>query len=389
MAKNDAAEQAPANAESEESSTAKARTAPAPDDSRKPDSPTDVTKPSWKYIAKKTLREFTKDQCPDLAASLTYYSVLSLFPALLALVSLLGIFGQAEKTTGALLEIVQGFAPGDTVDAIRGPIQQLSSSSAAGLTLVIGILTALWSASGYVGAFARAMNRVYEIDEGRPFIKLRGTVLAVTVVNLLIVVVLAAMLVLTGPVAESIGNVIGLGGAFLTVWNIVKWPVIGVLVVVAIAILYYATPNVKQPKFRWMSLGSFIALVIFLLASLGFALYVANFSSYDKTYGAIGGVIVSLLWLWILNMSLLFGAEFDAEMERGRQLQAGIEAEETIQLPPRDTKKSDKQQVKDEEDVRRGRELRERHSRAESVEEKLTQRDAGSSLTGASKVDRT
>ena len=293
MAKNDAAEHAPTNAETDESSTAKARTAPAPDDSRKPDSPTDVTKPSWKYIAKKTLREFTKDQCPDLAASLTYYAVLSLFPALLALVSLLGIFGQADKTTGALLEIVQGFAPADTVDAIREPIQKLTSSSAAGLTLVIGLLTALWSASGYVGAFARAMNRVYEIDEGRPFVKLRGTILGVTIVNLLIVVVLAAMLVLTGPVAESVGDAIGLGGAFLTIWNIAKWPVMVVLVVLAIAILYYATPNVKQPKFRWMSLGSLIALVIFLLASLGFALYVANFSSYNETYGAIGGVIVS------------------------------------------------------------------------------------------------
>ena len=365
MAKNDAAEHTPTNAETDESSTAKARTAPAPDDSRKPDSPADVTKPSWKYIAKKTLREFTKDQCPDLAAALTYYAVLSLFPALLALVSLLGIFGQADKTTGALLEIVQGFAPADTVDAIREPIQKLTSSSAAGLTLVIGLLTALWSASGYVGAFARAMNRVYEIDEGRPFIKLRGTVLGVTIVNLLIVVVLAAMLVLTGPVAESVGDAIGLGGAFLTVWNIVKWPVMVVLVVLAIAILYYATPNVKQPKFRWMSLGSLIALVIFLLASLGFALYVANFSSYNETYGTIGGVIVSLLWLWILNMSLLFGAEFDAEMERGRQLQAGIEAEETIQLPPRDTKKSDKLQEKEEEDIRHGRELREQHGAAD------------------------
>ncbi|MET4093610.1 YihY/virulence factor BrkB family protein [Arthrobacter sp. UYCu712] len=362
MAKNDAAERpAAVDAETEDSSTSKARTAPAPDDSRKPDSPTDVTKPSWQYIAKKTLREFTKDQCPDLAAALTYYSVLSLFPALLALVSLLGIFGQAEKTTGALLDIVQGFAPPDTMDAIREPVQQLSSSSAAGFTLAIGIVTALWSASGYVGAFARAMNRVYEIDEGRPFIKLRGTVLGVTVVNMLIVVVLAAMLVLTGPVAESVGNAIGLGGAFLTVWNIVKWPVMVLLVVLAIAILYYATPNVKQPRFRWMSLGSFIALVIFLLASLGFAFYVANFSSYNKTYGAIGGVIVALLWLWILNISLLFGAEFDAEMERGRQLQAGIEAEQTIQLPPRDTKQSDKLQAREEDDVRRGRELREQH----------------------------
>jgi len=363
MAKNPtkAENESMTDAETDESSTAKARTAPAPDDSRKPDSPADVTKPSWKYIAKKTLREFTKDQCPDLAAALTYYAVLSIFPALLALVSLLGIFGDAKKTTSALMEIVQGFAPGDTVDAIRQPIEQLSSSSAAGLTLVLGILTALWSASGYVGAFGRAMNRIYEIDEGRPFIKLRGTMLAVTIAAVLIVLVLSAMLVLSGPVADAVGNSIGLGGAVLTAWNILKWPVILLLVILVIAILYYATPNVKQPKFRWMSLGSAIALVIFLLASLAFAFYVANFNSYEKTYGAIGGVIISLLWLWILNMSLLFGAEFDAEMERGRQLQAGIEAEETIQLPPRDTKQSDKLQAREEEDIRRGRELREQH----------------------------
>ncbi|ABK01746.1 putative ribonuclease BN [Arthrobacter sp. FB24] len=366
MAKNPATENGTAarpDAETQESSTAKARTAPAPDDSRKPDSPADVSKPSWKYIAKKTFREFTKDQCPDLAAALTYYSVLSIFPALLALVSLLGIFGDAQKTTSGLLDIVQGIAPGDTVNTIRPVVEDLSSSPAAGFTLVIGLLTALWSASGYVGAFGRAMNRVYEVDEGRPFLKLRGTMLGVTVVNLLIVVVLAAMLVLSGPVAESVGNVIGLGDAFLAVWNIAKWPVMLVLVIAAIAVLFYATPNVKQPKFRWMSMGSAIALVVFLLASLAFGFYVANFNSYNKTYGAIGGVIIALLWLWILNMSLLFGAEFDAEMERGRQLQAGIEAEETIQLPPRDTKQSDKLQVREEEDIRRGRDLRERHER--------------------------
>ena len=231
---------------------------------------------------------------------------------------------------------------------------------------MIGILTALWSASGYVGAFGRAMNRIYEIDEGRPFVKLRGTMLAVTIATVLIVVLLAAMLVLSGPVAESVGNALGLGDVVLTIWNIAKWPLIVLLVVAAIAILYYATPNVKQPKFRWMSLGSLIALVIFLLASLAFGFYVANFSSYNETYGTIGGVIISLLWLWILNMSLLFGAEFDAEMERGRQLQAGIEAEETIQLPPRDTKQSDKLQAREEEDIQRGRELRERSSNADT-----------------------
>ncbi|MCY1234651.1 YihY family inner membrane protein [compost metagenome] len=277
--------------------------------------------------------------------------------------SLLGIFGNAQKTTSALLDIVQGIAPGETVNTIRPVVEDLAGSSAAGFTLVLGLLTALWSASGYVGAFGRAMNRVYEVDEGRPFLKLRGTMLGVTVVNLLIVVVLAAMLVLSGPVAESVGNVIGLGDAFLAVWNIAKWPVMLVLVIAAIAVLFYATPNVKQPKFRWMSMGSAIALVVFLLASLAFGFYVANFNSYNKTYGAIGGVIIALLWLWILNMSLLFGAEFDAEMERGRQLQAGIEAEETIQLPPRDTKQSDKLQVREEEDIRRGRDLRERHER--------------------------
>ncbi|WP_427005184.1 YihY/virulence factor BrkB family protein [Pseudarthrobacter sp. H2] len=351
-------------AETEKSSTAKARTAPAPDDSRKPDSPADVTKPSWQYIGRKTLREFSKDQCPDLAAALTYYAVLSLFPAILALVSLLGVVGQAEKTTAALLDIVRNIAPGTTVSIIQQPIEELTKSPAAGFTLVIGILTALWSASGYVGAFARAMNRVYEVDEGRPFIKLRGTMLGVTVATLAIVAVLAAMLVLTGPVAEAVGNAIGLGGAFLATWNILKWPVMVVLVVAAIAILYYATPNVKQPKFRWMSMGSFIALVVSVLASLGFAFYVANFNNYNKTYGTIGGVIVMLLWLWILNMSLLFGAEFDAEMERGRELQAGIEAEETIQLPPRDTKQSDKLQDREEEDIRRGRDLREQHGGA-------------------------
>jgi membrane protein len=351
-----------ATKEAPETSTAKAGSAPAPDDARKPGSPTDVDKPSWKYIARKTLREFTADQCPDLAAGLTYYAVFSMFPALLALVSLLGIFGQAEKTTAALLEIVQGVAPGQAVEMIRDPIQELTTSPAAGFTLVIGLLTAIWSASGYVTAFGRAMNRIYEIDEGRGFVKLRGTMLGVTVVSLIIVALLAAMLVISGPVAEAIGNVLGLGGVALTVWNIAKWPVIVALVIVVIAILYYATPNVRQPKFRWMSLGSLIALLIFVVASVGFGFYVGNFSNYNKTYGAIGGVIVMLLWLWILNMSLLFGAEFDAEMERGRQLQAGIEAEDTLQLPPRDTKKSDKLQEKEEEDIRLGRELREKYA---------------------------
>ncbi len=346
-----------------ETSTAKADVAPEPDDARKPDSPTDITKPSWMYILKKTLREFSSDQCPDLAASLTYYGVLSMFPALLALVSLLGVFGQAERTTAAILDLAQGIAPGSSMELIRQPVEELTKSTTAGLTFFIGLAVALWSASGYVGAFARAMNRIYEVDEGRGFIKLRGTMLAVTVVTVVMVAILASLLVVTGPIAEAVGNLIGLGKAFQSAWDLAKLPVVIVLAIMLIAILYYATPNVKQPKFRWMSIGSFIALVIFMLSSLGFGFYVANFSNYNKTYGAIAGVIVLLLWLWITNMSLLFGAELDAEMERGRQLQAGIEAEETLQLPPRDTKLSKKLQDREEEDIAYGRDLREQYSR--------------------------
>jgi membrane protein len=365
-----------------ETSTAKAGQAPDPNDSRKPDSPKDVDKPSWKYILKKTLREFSKDQCPDLAAALTYYAVLSLFPAMLALVSLIGIFGDPQKTTDALLQIVSGFAPAETVDTVGGTVAELASAPAAGLTLVIGLATALWSASGYVGAFGRAMNRVYEVDEGRPFVKLRGTMLAVTLLSVVIVALLAGMLVLSGPVAEAVGGLIGLSGAFVAVWNIAKWPVMVALVIVIIAVLFYATPNVKQPKFKWMSIGSGIALFIFLLASVGFGFYVGNFGNYNKTYGALGGVIVMLLWLWILNMSLLFGAEFDAEMERGRQLQAGIKAEETIQLPPRDTKKSEKLQAQEEEDIKRGRELREKYSADQEKEQAQGRDDEGGESAG-------
>ncbi|MBT1001150.1 YihY/virulence factor BrkB family protein [Paenarthrobacter sp. DKR-5] len=333
--------------------------APAPDASRKPDSPTDIKKPSWSYIAKKSLREFGNDQCTDLAASLTYYSVLSLFPALLALLSILGVVGQAQQTTEAVLKIVGRFAPATALDTIRGPIMDLTHSSAAGFTLVIGILGALWSASGYVGAFGRAMNRIYEVDEGRPAWKLRPVQLLVTVAAVLLAAAAALMLVVSGPIADAIGGAVGLGPQVVAIWNIGKWPVLAAVAVVTIAILYYATPNVRQPKFRWMSLGALIALITLVVASVAFGFYVGNFGNYNKFYGTIGGVVVLLLWLWIANLALLYGAEFDAETERGRQLQAGIAAEETLQLPPRGTKVSDKKAAQRAKDVREGKLLRE------------------------------
>ena len=336
---------------------------PAPDDPRKPDSPTEISATSWRYVLRKTVREFGTDQCTDIAAALTYFAVLAVFPALIALISLLGVFGQGQSSVDSLLSIVQSVAPGSTVDILRAPLEQFAASPTAGLALVTGILLALWSASGYVGAFSRAMNRIYEVEEGRPFYKLKPVQLLVTVLAVLLVVVVALILVVSGPVTDAVGSALGIGSGAQMVWSILKWPLLAAVVVLLIAILYYAAPNARQPKFRWMSLGALVALIVLVVATLLFGLYVTNFSNYDRTYGSLAGIIVFLLWLWITNLALLFGAEFDAEMERGRQLQAGIAAEDTIQLPPRDTAKIDKTEKKEQEDRRQARDIRTRASR--------------------------
>jgi membrane protein len=311
-----------------------------PDDPRKPESPSDLTKPSTFYVVRKTAREFQHDQCTDLAAALTYYAVLSLFPAVLVVVSLFGVFGQGRRTTDAVLDIVSDLAPPSAVDTLRPTIQQLVDSPSAGFTLVLGILTALWSASGYVGAFGRAMNRIYEVGEGRPVWKLRPLQLVLTLAGLIMVAAVGFMLAVSGPVAEAIGNAIGVGEVALTLWNVLRWPVILLLVVVAVAVLYYATPNVQQPKFRWISVGAALAIVVWILASVGFGVYVANFGSYNKTYGALAGVIIFLVWFWLTNVALLFGIELDAELERTKELKEGVpRAEKEIQLDAREDPK--------------------------------------------------
>jgi membrane protein len=340
----------------------KAANAPAPDDPRKADSPSDIAKPSWKYVLRKTLREFSSDQCTDLAAALTYFAVLAMFPALIALVSLLGVIGQGGAMT-SLIDVLEDVAPASAVEVIRGPLEDFASSPAAGFALVSGILIAIWAASGYVGAFTRAMNRIYEVDEGRPFWKLKPMQLLVTIIGIALLLVLAVILAISGPVTDAVGSALGVGETAQIIWSILKWPVLVAILVVMVAILYHATPNAKQPKFRWTSIGAVIALVVLGVASLLFGLYVSNFASYDRTYGSLAGVIVFLLWLWIANLALLFGAEFDAELERGRQLQAGIEAEETIQLPPRGVSKSNKIRKKELEDIEEGRRLRARFTR--------------------------
>lgn len=266
-----------------------------PDDPRKADSPTELTKTSWLFVLRKTAREFSRDQCTDLAAALTYYAVLSLFPAVLAIVSLLGVFGQGQATVDGVLQIVSDLGPSSAVETLREPITQLVSAPAAGFALVTGVAGALWSASGYVGAFGRAMNRMYEVEEGRPVWKLRPVLLLVTVAALVLIALAAVMLAVSGPVAAAVGDAVGLGDTALTVWNIARWPVVLVIVVLAVALLYYATPNIQQPKFRWISSGAVVAIVVWVAATILFGFYVANFGSYNKTYGSLAGAIVFLL----------------------------------------------------------------------------------------------
>ena len=342
----------------EQAAEARERQATGTQEERKPDSPTDLTKPSWMYVVRKTAREFSRDQCTDLAAALTYYAVLALFPAMIAILSLVGLANQGPQTVDTLLTILEKVGAGNAANVLKDPLGDLAKSQNAGFGLVIGLATALWSASGYVGAFGRGMNRIYEIDEGRPFWKLRPTMLVVTLVTVVLVALVALSLVLTGDVAKAVGDTIGLGDTAVTVWNIAKWPVMLAVVVFIVALLYYATPNVKQPKFTWISVGALVAIITWIVASALFGFYVGNFGSYNKTYGSLAGVIVFLLWLWITNLALLFGAELDAELERTRELQAGLPAEETIQLPPRDTRNIDKAAEKESEDVARGRALR-------------------------------
>ena len=309
-------------------------------DGRAPEGPTDLRARSWGGVLKRTVREFRDDNLTDWAAALTYYGILSIFPALLVFVSVLGLIG--ESATQPLLDNLADLAPGPAQEIFTSAIENLNSNQGgAGVLFVVGLAGALWSASGYVGAFMRASNSIYEVGEGRPFWKLRPVQIAITLVMMILLSIGAVAVVLTGPLAEEVGNVIGLGSAAVTAWDIAKWPALILLVSLMLSVLYWAAPNVKQPGFRWLTPGGVLAVVLWIVASAAFAFYVANFGSYNKTYGSIGGVIVFLVWLWISYIAVLLGAELNAELERGRQLEAGLPVEEEMQVEPRDEPKRD------------------------------------------------
>ena len=300
-----------------------------------PDAPTDLSKRSWKDIVKRTVREFKEDDLTLLAAGLTYYAVLSLFPALLVLLSILGLLG--ASATQPLIDNLTALAPGPARDVVTNAIRNLQdASSAAGLAFVVGLLGALWSASGYVGGFIKASNIIYEVEEGRPFWKLRPLQIAVTVLLVLVAAAITLAIVLTGPLARRVGDVVGLGDAAITAWNIAKWPVIALVVSQGIAFLYWVAPNVQQPGYKWITPGGLFAVVLWVIASVAFAFYVSNFGSYNKTYGSLAAVIIFLVWLWITNVVIMLGAEMNAEIERGRQIERGQSPEQEPFLPQRD-----------------------------------------------------
>ena len=316
------------------------------DDGRAPDSPTDLGGESKKATLKRTFKEFSADNLTDWAAALTYYGVLSLFPALIALISIVGLVG--PSLTNPLLENLGAVAPGPAKEILTSSIKGIASSQgAAGISFVIGLLLALNAASNYIGAFSRASNSIYEVEEGRPVWKLKPVQIATTLVLLVLVVLIAVLVTVSGPIAKQVGNLVGLGDTAVTIYNIAKIPVILLLVAFMLAFLYWAAPNVKQPGFKFVSPGGIVAIVLFIIASLLFTFYVANFGSYNKTYGSLGGVIVFLVWLWITNIAILFGAEFNSELQRSQQREAGHEApmDEPF-LEPRDASKLEKKEKK-------------------------------------------
>ncbi len=309
---------------------------------RTPDSPAELSGTSKKETVKRTFKEFSATEGADRAAALTYYGIQALFPALIALISILGLVGQSA--TQPLIDNLGSVAPGPAKEILTNTLNNLASNQgAAGVAFVIGLLLALNSASSYISAFSRASNAIYEVEEGRPVWKLKPAQIATTLVLLLLLVLVVVGVSVSGPITKELGNLIGAGDSFATVFDLAKIPVILLVVSFMFAFLYWAAPNVKQPGFKFFSPGGVLALVVWILASLLFALYVAKLASYNSTYGPFGGIVVFLIWLWITNIAIVLGAQFNAELQRSQQIEGGHEAPlDQPFLEPRDVSKLDK-----------------------------------------------
>ncbi len=297
----------------------------------------ELPKGAWRRIAKRTFDQYRADGVTNLAAALTYRSILSLFPGLIALVALLGVLGQYPSTFNAVLQIVGGFAPSSTVQAISGPLRQvITNKGGAGALLGVGLATAVWAASGYVGTFSWAANVMWEARRGRSWYRQWPFNFAVTLLALVLITLILSAVVLTGPVAGSVGQQLGIGATALDIWRIAKWPAVVAVFTLMISGLYYIAPNARPPSWRWLTPGAALAVVVWAITTAGFGFYIANLGSFDKTYGTLGAIVTFLIWVWLTNIAALLGIELDSEIERERQLsvdQPG--AANRIQLPLR------------------------------------------------------
>jgi membrane protein len=315
-----------------------------------PERPGDIPKAGWFTILRRSLKQFKHDDVTDRAAALTYYGVLAIFPGVLVLVSLLGLLG--KSTTNKVLSNIDQIAPSSVTDFLKTVITQVQGKAgAAGLAAIVGLVLALWSASSYVAGFMRAANAIYDVDEGRPIWKTAPVRFLVTLALVVMLAASAIMVVVTGPIASQVGKAFGIGDTAVTIWDIAKWPVLLVIVSLMFSLLYRACPNVKQPGFRWITLGGVIAVVVWLIASALFAIYVALSGSYNKTYGSLATVIVFLVWLWITNIAVLLGAEFNAETQRERAIQGGLPEDVEPFAELRDTRKLDEPQKRQAEEA--------------------------------------
>ncbi|WP_102192064.1 YihY/virulence factor BrkB family protein [Microbacterium aurantiacum] len=329
-----------------------------PTSARATRSPADLDSRSWKFVVRKVVHGFVSDGCPDIAATLTFYAVLALIPAVVVLVSLVGILGQGRETLRLVEDVTRAVAP-EAAHGISDALEELASSSVAPVALAAGLAITVWAGARYVAAYGRGMNRIYGVEEGRPLWRLKLTQVWVFSVVMVAVAAATVLFAVSGPLAEAIGESLGLGESALTLWSVLRWPVLAVIVVFVVAFLSYSAPNVKHPRFRWMSIGAAAALLVLVAATLLFMLYVSNFAHYEVIYGSLTAVIVFLLWLWLANVSLMIGVEIDAEVERARELRAGAPAEARVQLPLRDADRIRQTARRDRDERAEARRLRE------------------------------
>ncbi|PWU47775.1 ribonuclease [Micromonospora globispora] len=293
---------------------------------------------TWRGVLVRSAKNFVKDNCADWAAALTYYGVLALFPSTIVVVALVGLVSDGQRTVDTVIGLAREVGAGSVVgndsfvSVVRGVVEQQGSAK---VLLSFGLLGALWSASGFIGAFTRASNAIYGVEEGRPFYRLRPLQIGLAGVSLVLFAILATGLIVSGPVTDAVGDRLHAGGLARTVWSIAKWPVLALVMMALLSLLFWIAPNVQQPRFRWLTPGGGLALVAWVLASFGFGLYVANFGSYDVTYGSLGAVIAFLVWLYLSNSALLLGVQVNAELQRGRVMQAGGGDPGEPVLPPR------------------------------------------------------